>query len=558
VPQAVAGRIQLARPDAASPATAIEILARGPAVSFLACSPLPLASAGRAGLLDRLLAAATGWLRPKELHAAELQLDVTGGITARPDNFGDPPTGPIDPLSKLVFTIQPSTTAAGQRITPPVVVKVQSGEGVTIPSYTGQVTVTIGTNPSGGTLSGYGTQIAGEDTFYISIDQPGSGYTLVATASGTDPTPALATSDAFDVINTLSAVVEVSARNDHTCGVTGIGAAYCWGSNNLGRLGNGTTTSSLTPVAVGGGLTFTAVSAGAEHTCGVTTGGDAYCWGRNSYGQLGIGSTSDDPTTLPVLVSGGYHFARVSAGAEHTCGITFTGAVYCWGLNDAGQLGDGSLLDASSPVAVSGGHIFASLSAGDFDNCAVTISGDALCWGNNLFGQLGNGTSGLGTDATTPQLVSGGHTFAAVSAGNLHTCGITTSGAAYCWGRNALGQLGDNTTTDATTPVPVSGGLTFAIVSAGRSAHTCGVTTGGDAYCWGHNDAGQLGNGSTTDTPIPVLVSGGLSFAAMSAGAIHTCAVTTSNIAYCWGFNFSGQLGDGTTTNSATPVPVAP
>ena len=345
----------------------------------------------------------------------------------------------------------------------------------------------------------------------------------------------------------------VSARSDHTCGVTATDStAYCWGSNSYGRLGNGTTTSALIPVPVSGGLTFLAVSTGGEHTCGATAGGAAaYCWGHNSYGQLGDGTTTDAAT--PVPVSGGLSFSAVSAGAGHACGITTsTGAAYCWGLNSTGQLGNGSTTDASAPVPVSGGLTFVTVSAGDFHTCGVTSSGLAYCWGHNGFGQLGNGST---TDASAPVLVSGGLTFAAASAGNAHTCGVTTTGA-VCWGSNSFGQLGDGTTTSAVTPVAVSGA--FVAVSVGIVANTCGVTTSGAAYCWGYNLYGQLGNGTTTNAVTPVPVSGGLTFAAMSAGAIHSCGVTTGGAAYCWGYNFSGQLGNGTTINATTPIPVGP
>jgi alpha-tubulin suppressor-like RCC1 family protein len=199
-------------------------------------------------------------------------------------------------------------------------------------------------------------------------------------------------------------------------------------------------------------------------------------------------------------------------------------------------------------------EMFAAMSGGHWHTCGVTSSGSAYCWGHNLFGQLGDGTT---TDRTTPVAVSGGLTFEAVSADNSHTCGVTSSGSAYCWGLNSAGKLGDGTTTRRyTTPVAVSGGLTFEAVSAGRY-HTCGLTTGGSAYCWGDNGYGQLGDGTTTDRTTPVAVSGGLTFEAVSAGGGHTCGVTSSGSAYCWGSNFYGGLGDGTTNPSYIPVRVS-
>src|SRR6266581_2797973 len=258
--------------------------------------------------------------------------------------------------------------------------------------------------------------------------------------------------------------------------------------------------------------------------------------------------------TVDVTVLGGLSFAAVSAGFNHTCGVTTAGAAYCWGHNIEGQLGDGTRTDRTSPVAVLRGLSFAAMSAGFSHTCGVTTAGAAYCWGRGGNGNLGDGSA---TSRTSPVAVVGGLSFAAVSAGVFgHTCGVTTAGAAFCWGNNTLGQLGDGTTTDRTSPVAVLGGLSFAAVNAGEFGHICGVTTAGAAYCWGDNRSGQLGDETTTFRTSPVAVLGGLSFAAVSAGEWHTCGLTTAGTVYCWGSNASGQLGDGTTTDSHVPVRV--
>lgn len=201
------------------------------------------------------------------------------------------------------------------------------------------------------------------------------------------------------------------------------------------------------------------------------------------------------PTATPLPSAPALVFESVSAGGQHSCGVTTNGAAYCWGSNgdsfpgNIGSLGNGSaeIYSQTTPVAVSGGLTFASVSTGWRHTCGVTTDGAAYCWGGGTQGKLGNGST---ESHATPVTVSGGLTFASVNPGRVHTCGVTTSGAAYCWGENGGSHLGNNTSTtqrlppEATRiPVPVLGGLTFASVSAG-SDYTCGVTTGGGAYCW--------------------------------------------------------------------------
>jgi len=300
-------------------------------------------------------------------------------------------------------------------------------------------------------------------------------------------------------------------------------------------------------------LVFASVSAGHSSSCGVTTDGAAYCWGQNYTGQFGDGTTRATSSS-PVPAAAGLRFATVSAGSDFACGVTIDGAGYCWGSNGLGELGGGTSQSGSTtPVAVTGGLSFTAVAAAYAHTCGVTGTEEASCWGWNPFGQLGDGTT---ANRSTPGLVSGGLRFTMVSTGTYHTCAVTPSAAAYCWGGNG-GRLGDGTTNQSPVPTPVAGGLSFSGVAVAER-HSCGVTTDGAPYCWGWNDDGQLGDGTTLQRTTPVPVAGGLVLRAVSAGRSHTCGVTTSGAVYCWGGNADGQLGNGTTTSSLTPVQVVP
>jgi alpha-tubulin suppressor-like RCC1 family protein len=354
---------------------------------------------------------------------------------------------------------------------------------------------------------------------------------------------------------------QLAAGSNHTCALTAAGAAYCWGPNMDGQLGNGRSGTSgaeyrNAPSAVVGGLTFSSLVSGAARTCGLAAGGAAYCWGYNLNGGLGTGDTVHAESPTPV--SGGLSFTQLSVGADHTCGVA-GGAAYCWGRNSFRQLGTGGTDAALVPTPVSGGLTFTAVAAGWDHSCGLTPAGAAYCWGTNGQGQLGNGTQ---TASAVPVPVHGGHVFASIATGMQVTCAVTTAGKAYCWGTNAFSELGnggETTSTSSYVPVPVSGGITWASVTLATRPTVCGVATSGAAYCWGRNDgASMLGvGGAVGSSKVPLAVAGGLSFASLSAGGIQTCGITTGGHAYCWGTANNGALGDGTYTNRGFPTPVA-
>ncbi len=360
----------------------------------------------------------------------------------------------------------------------------------------------------------------------------------------------------------------IDAGSYHTCAITRTELAYCWGFNQDGELGNGSTTMSTQPVATAGGLNFRQVSGGKYHSCGVTFSGEGYCWGSNLEGQLGREVEVQSET--PVLNSRAITFGSISVGRAHSCGLNLIGDAFCWGSNIGGQLGYATQHTSSDTAGfVRTTQIFHRIASGGFHNCALNGTGQAYCWGFNDQGQLGNGTTVTvfpDTAAAAPPWVlpvSGAIAFDSITAGYKHTCALTPAGAAYCWGENSWGQLGDGTTTRSLVPVAVAGGLTFRSLSAGFY-HTCGVLTTGEAHCWGRNTpnsiqetaGGQIGDGTTTNRPSPTLVSGGLLFQSISSGEVTTCGVTTGGVAYCWGDNEYGQLGTGTTVSFLVPTPI--
>jgi alpha-tubulin suppressor-like RCC1 family protein len=348
------------------------------------------------------------------------------------------------------------------------------------------------------------------------------------------------------------------AGEDHTCGLTSDGTAYCWGANASGQLGDGSTSAfENVPTKVSGTIAFTSLAGGGLHTCGLTSEGVAYCWGSNIEGQLGDGSTTD--RTTPTAVSGGLRFVSVTAGHGHTCGLTSVGKGYCWGRHFEGQLGNGSTADLTAPAEVSGDLGFAALVAGGFHTCGLTGAGKAYCWGDNLNGQVGDGTTE--TLRTEPVAVATNLSFTTITAGAVHSCALISDGAGYCWGENSSAELGEGTATTTAQPTPTAmiGSLRFASLSVGSwNHHTCGLTAGGAAYCWGYNLYGQVGDGTgTTPLGTATAVSGDFAFASIATASVHTCGITTGGVAYCWGYGQNGELGDGTNTGQHVPTAVS-
>jgi hypothetical protein len=296
------------------------------------------------------------------------------------------------------------------------------------------------------------------------------------------------------------------------------------------------------------------VSAHAEQTCFVTARGSASCFGKNDFGQVGDGTTVT-PRPAPLEVVGlPEPVAQVAVGCNFTCARFASGALACWGNNTAGQLGNGTTDPSATPMSVVAISDATDLDSYGGHSCAVHDAGSVSCWGRNDEGQIGNGST---VNALRPVVVAGVGGASDVATGGRHSCAAIASGVS-CWGWGEFGQLGSGTAR-STTPSAVGGlpSARVAQISAG-GAHTCALLADGAAYCWGLNDFGQLGDGTTMNREAPQRVRGleGLSVSEIRCGDRYTCARTTSGAAYCWGFNGDGGLGTGTTMHSSSPVAV--
>lgn len=403
-----------------------------------------------------------------------------------------------------------------------------------------------------------------------------------------------------------------------SCGVRTDGAGYCWGINTNGRLGIGGSLGSTfsTPQAIAGGYTWKSISAGGNnHACGIISNDDGYCWGAQQYGKLGDGTSGVGSTTSPSALLGGFKWQIIKAGDSHSCGITLTGVGYCWGTNGDGQLGDGTTTQRTSPTAITGGGTWLDIAPSGSSTCGIKDTGQAFCWGWGYVGDLGDyvwdqssptpiygsdtwisinaapdgstacairtqgdlfcwgSTAGSGaTDGSTmgnnvsatqaaPTKTVGDYEWANISAGGSHTCGVQIDGSGWCWGSPANEKSGLSSPYSGNhnnIPRPLSGAYTWITVQAG-GAHTCGLVTDGTIRCWGIGGSGQIGNGNTSQTPNKTLVDlatnsvTGTAWIALDSDTGSNCAIRNDNSLWCWGAGAEGRMGDGDVANNNSP-----
>lgn len=350
----------------------------------------------------------------------------------------------------------------------------------------------------------------------------------------------------------------------HACRID-TGSVVCWGHGAEGELGIGLTPLDTTPVIMAGAPSLSSITGGSTHMCGLETTGKAWCWGSNLFGELGSALPDEQCgaaacQTSPAPAATGLRFRTLATGTNFTCGLATDGKVYCWGLNDTGQLGNantgtacGGLRCSADPVVAAGGRNFSAISAGLSHICALAPDGVAWCWGYEAL-PIPNGHPNP-SFLPNPRRVTGAPPFTRINAGGYHTCALTEDDTAWCWGIDALGA--GPSPLESAKPVLVDGGHRFVEIASARFT-SCGRDRSGAAWCWGPNGSGEVGNqpvGSASRFDTPARISGSFLFRALAPGSSTYCGITDQDQTVCWGRGLDGELGSGH-ANSTTPVVV--
>lgn len=363
----------------------------------------------------------------------------------------------------------------------------------------------------------------------------------------------------------------------HTCGIKK-GRLYCWGNGYFGTLGNGelfTPSSSASPVRVlfdrdvvtKKDTLWLSVAAGIDHTCGILKNGEIYCWGSNEFSQLGDGTSGRNESKaspVRVLIEDGGTFVKISTKRSHTCAINTDGELYCWGKNQFGYLGDGTTVSRRYPAKI-GEEIgpWKDVATGDIHTCGVTMAGELYCWGYNIRGQLGLGVNVK--KSYFPSKVNEETDWSSVAAGFAHTCAVKSGGELFCWGANDKGQIGDdggncpedyNVCSDRYAPVQIATEQKWSLVIAGHQ-NNFAESTDGDFFVWGSNRNYALNNSEDEYFSSPQNTNKSWETAALGGdNTLYACGIDKNKDLYCWGGNFIGQLGNGTKESTSEPIMV--
>lgn len=458
--------------------------------------------------------------------------------------------------------------------------KVTSGvlplPGATVTLYPGLVTISPGTTV---TISPYSTKITDINGHYSFSNVPSGQYTVSVSFQDYNffPSSRKLYLQGIDATGfNFSHISQVTiAASFHTVYVKPDGSVLAWGKNSVGQLGDGTTTQSSTPVHVStaSGLpSIRSVAVGDNHTVALGTDGSVWAWGDNTNGQLGNGTSTTDPNPTPIQIipppppqdPSGVTVKAVAAGGNHTIALKSDGTVWAWGDNTYGQLGDGTTNQSTTPVQAKSLSNVVAIAAGHDHTVALKSDNTAWAWGYNKKGQLGDGTT---NNNKSPVQVSSLTGVLAIAAGFDHTIAVRNDNTVWDWGNNSDGQLGNGTKTNSSSPVQASNLSTAIAVAAGFDSsvpsheHSVALKDDGTVWTWGSNSNGQLGNGNTTLSNIPVAIVGlpGItlpSMIAIAAGYDYTVALGNDNTVWTWGSNSNGQLGNGTTDEEHNPIQV--
>lgn len=462
-------------------------------------------------------------------------------------------------VASIEVTPQVAEVAAGETVQFHAVAKDDNGNVLDVP------VIWSVANPRVGSVDGTGLATGtanGTAVVFATVPEETAASAILDVSGGADPDPGF--------------VLTAHAQGGiHGCGLDEMGTAWCWGWNYFGQLGNDTTGAENeyfeVPLEVEGGHTFLDIAAGTNHTCALDEGGGAWCWGLDDMGQIGAFATVGEVggTVRPYPVLGDRSFARLSLGSSHSCAIEppaegeVGGIGTCWGSNADGQagLGAGETRDAiPTPTEIVGDHRWIELKAGLWNTCGLDEDGAAWCWGSRSVGTIGDGEPANDARVREPVAVAGGHTFVQLDLDTSHACAITAAGEAFCWGRNDEGNVGQEPSWQPQiTPAQVPTDLRFVQIATG-TWHTCALTEAGEAWCWGQNINGQLGDGTLTSSWTPVRVAGGHHFKELSLSNITSCGRTLSGETFCWGGDDWGEAGlgfGGFGSLSPVPWPVA-
>lgn len=463
---------------------------------------------------------------------------------------------------QLVGNMPPDGTITS----PPAPVTVEAGDSVTFAA-------SCTDDNAGGTSLAHAWSFDANATADSSLEDPGAirfplpgtyvvTYTCQDALGADDPTPATVTVTVTEPRFAVVRAAQSGADAPHTCGLTTGGKLFCWGALGpwLG-LGTGVTTNVLRPTQVGTATSWVSLEVGAKLTCAINAGQELHCAGyREGYG---VGQGADTPAWTLTRVGAAADWAQVSIGQEHVCAVKLGGTLHCWGLNRRGELGLSDLVERTTFTQVGTDTDWVSVSAGTSLTCALKTGNRAWCWGLNDYGQVGDSST---TNRLVPVEIGASIDWTFISAGNAVACGVDLAHKLYCWGYDGVGQLGDGTpggTVAEATKVPTQTGTAtdWAEVTTGFS-HTCARKTSGAIACFGSDYAGQLGDGmpGQPDSVTPVPVGAASDWSSVVAGNLYTCGVRNGD-AWCWGSNFNGILGNGAQSpfggnaqHSAVPV----